>query len=270
VSLAESVAKDMGSKIVAESWLPLTMQTLVFNISRPPWNDLRVREAMYRIINRQQWLDLIWQGKGKIPAGPLSAGLAAYQLDAKQTEKYFRQDQKAARQMLDAAGFPFNKEFDMPLFNRPQDLQGGDIFKQQVAPLGIKVNVRALPAADWLSTVAGQANYDIWFAAHPSYDSPQVPLRLQTTETQNLHKIAGLRDPSVDQLIYKSETIVDPDAQIKAVKDIQLALLDKYTPMIFIDTYNAYALRYSFVQGYEINAGSTPEPMSRTEMWLDK
>src|SRR5262249_6542598 len=102
--VAETLKKDLGGKLSIDEYLSLSMVPCPANVHKPPFNDVRVREAVYRILNRQQYLDLLDGGKGKVPPGLLSAGLEEYQLDPKQTEKYFKQDPRAARQLLEAAG----------------------------------------------------------------------------------------------------------------------------------------------------------------------
>ena len=56
------------------------IKTISANATKPPWNDVRVREALYRVGNRKQYLDLIQGGLGKVPPGPLPVGLTDYQL----------------------------------------------------------------------------------------------------------------------------------------------------------------------------------------------
>jgi peptide/nickel transport system substrate-binding protein len=71
--IADTVKKDLGSKIETDEYVSLSMVTLSANATRPPLNDVRVREALYRVTNRQQYLDLLEQGKGKLTPGPFSA-----------------------------------------------------------------------------------------------------------------------------------------------------------------------------------------------------
>ena len=69
-------------------------------------------------------------------------------------------------------------------------------------------------------------------------------------------------------MIEKSEITVDKNERIKLVKDIQIALLEKYTPMIWVYNATVFQGRWRYVRDYEINPAT--HPMYRTEMWLDK
>jgi len=71
-----------------DEYLTLSMVPLSMNATRPPFKDQRVREAVYRFIDRKQFLDLLDEGRGAVPPGLLQVGMTEYQLDPKQTEKY--------------------------------------------------------------------------------------------------------------------------------------------------------------------------------------
>jgi peptide/nickel transport system substrate-binding protein len=268
VGIGDTLKRDMGSKVAVDEYLALSMLSWNANVTKPPWNDVRVRQAMYRVINRQQYLTLLEQGKGKVPVGPLPAGLTDYQLDPKQAEKYFQQDAKQAKQLLNAAGFPYDKEVEMISINRPRDNQGGEIFQQQVAPLGVKVKLVPLPLAEFLGSRIVTGNWETFIAYWPGYDSPQVPLRLQHTVTNHVHKYAGLKDPAVDKMIEQAEGTEDKTARIKLVKDIQIALLEKYTPMIYLENFNTYVARWNYLHDFQLNPATVA--MYRNEAWLDK
>ncbi len=268
VTLAEPLRRDLGDRIVMDEYLALSMQTVNANVTRPPWNDVRVREALYRVVNRQQYVDLLEQGKGQVPPGPLPIGLTEYQLDPKQTEKYFRQDARAAKQLLEAAGFDFNREFEISAINRPRDTQGAEILQQQLAQVGVKTRVVAMLLAEWLQGKIATGNWELFVAYWPGYDTPQVPLRLHHTETQHVHRYAGLKDPEIDRMIEKSEQTLDRNERIKLVKDIQIALLEKYTPMIYLQNYTVFFARWKYVRDWEVTPATLP--LYQLEAWLDR
>jgi peptide/nickel transport system substrate-binding protein len=269
-TIAEQLKKDLGARIDQDEFLSLQLTTFAANINKPPWNDVRVREAIYRLLNRQQIVDLLEGGKGKVLPGYLSLGLTEYQLDASQTEKYFKQDLKAAKQLLDAAGFPYNREVEMSAINSPRNNQGCEIFQQQASQVGIKVRITPMPFPQWLQEKMPKGDWEVWYAAHPAYDTPLVPLRLQTTKGFGQHVATGLKEPQVDAMIARSEQTLDRNERIKLVKDVQIALLDKYTPFINTHNFNVYWNRWKYLKGWEVNQGYPTQPMYRTELWLDR
>jgi peptide/nickel transport system substrate-binding protein len=267
-TIADTLKKDLSGKIEMFEFLSTAIVTLSLNATKPPFNDARVREAIYRILNRQQYVELLEGGKGKVTPGPLPVPLTEYQLEASQTDKYFKQDARAAKQLLDAAGFPYDKELDMSTLTTPRNNQGMEIFQQQASQVGIKVRLTPLPFADWIQQRVATGNWDAWYAGHPANDSPQPVLRLQHSKTYTQHVYNGLKDPAVDAMIDKSEQTLDRNERVKQVKDIQLALLDKYSPFILTHDYNDIWAHWKYIRNYELMVAT--QAMYLTEMWLDK
>jgi peptide/nickel transport system substrate-binding protein len=271
INIGKQIEKDLGNKVETTKYLSLSMNTFSANVTKAPWSDIRVREAIYRFMNRQQYVDLLDGGDGGVPPGPLSIGWAEYQLDKAQTEKYFKQDTRAAKQLLDAAGFPYDKEVEMiTIAGNARNQQACEIFQQQASQVGMKIRIVPLSVPDFLQDRVRVGNWETWIAAHPSYDTPQVALRLQHTKTQNQHQFNGLRDPAVDAMIDKSEVTVDRNERVKLVKDIQIALLEKYTPFVFLQNATSYFHRYKYLRDYEFSPAGTVHTLYRTAMWIDK
>jgi peptide/nickel transport system substrate-binding protein len=270
VDLGEQIKRQMADRVDTIEYQSLNSFCFSANVTRAPWNDIRVREAIYRFLNRQQYLDLLDKGKGVLPPGPMPVHLTEYQLNPKQTEKYFRQDLRAAKQLLDAAGFPFEKEVEMITIIGARNQQACEIFQQQAAQVGMKVRLVALRSNDFLQDRVLRGTWETWIAGRPAYDSPERDLRLQHTTTYSQHQFNGLRDPQVDVMIEKSEQMLDRNERINLIKDIQLALLEKYTPFIYLYYPIAYFHRYKYVRDYEFDPVGTLHTLYRLEMWLDR
>ena len=146
--------------------------------------------------------------------------------------------------------------------------QAAEIFQQQLSPLGVKVRIVSLPFAEWRGSRVATGNWETWFSGNPAFDTPEVPLRMQHTETFTVQVYNGLKDPQVDQMIAQSEMTLDRNARIKLVKEIQIALLERYTPYIQLYSQSVFQPRYKFVRDYELNPST--QPMYRTAMWLDR
>jgi peptide/nickel transport system substrate-binding protein len=267
-TLVDALKKDLGDKIVMDEYQSLSLFPFLMNATKPPLNDVRVREAVYRLMNRKQFLDLLDQGRGVNPPGVLAAGLTEYQLTPAQTEKYWKQDARAARQLLESAGFDFNRQYGILTLNRPKNNQGAEIFQTQAAPVGIKVHIRApVPLHEWHNLME-TGDWELAYAAMPAYDTPQKVLRFQHSNSLSAYKYTGPREPAIDSMIDKSEQTLDKNERIKLVKDIQIALLEKYTPFFLTHSFQAYIARWKYVKDYEVIASS--HTTARTEMWLDK
>jgi len=81
---------------------------LQMRTDRPPFDDVRVRQALSLAIDRQRIIDDVFEGVGVVN-GPLPAALAEWALPAAQLgegSRYYRYDPAEARRLLAAAGHP--------------------------------------------------------------------------------------------------------------------------------------------------------------------
>ncbi|MGH2587668.1 MAG: ABC transporter substrate-binding protein, partial [Dehalococcoidia bacterium] len=266
-TLADALKSEMAGKITVDEFLSTAPVALSVNTLRPPYNDVRVREAIYRILDRQKYLDLLEGGRGQVVSGPIPAGLEEYQLDPTQTEKYFKQDPRAAKQLLDAAGFPYNKEIDLSCLTTPRNTQGMEVFQQQASQVGMKVQPIAMPFAEW-GEKRRSGDWDMWYAGNPAFDSPSGWLRFNHSNSFTANRNDGLKDPAMDPVIEKSEQTLDRNERSKQIRDIQIMLLDRYAPMIITHNYNDIWAHWNFLRNYELMVST--QPLYLADMWIDK
>jgi len=142
---------------------PLIM--LDFNTKKPPFNNMKVRQAVSYAIERKFVLDNIWFGFGRLATGPISSNFKAnglYTADVKSYEVPNRIE--IANKLLDEAGMP--RGADGTRFEIVHDLtpygdewrRFGEYVQQQLGKLGIKVTLRYEDVPTWLRRV--YTNYD--------------------------------------------------------------------------------------------------------------
>ncbi len=267
-TVVDQLRRDLGPKIVIDEYLSSQVYCLWANVAKHPWRDVRAREALYRLIDRQQYLNLLEDGRGKVATGPVPPALTDYVLDARQTEQYFRQDLRAARQLLEAAGVDFNRDIEVIGVSNPRNNQGMEIFQQQASKVGLKVRPVSLPLPEWGQQRMRTGDWETSYSSLPGYETPQQIIRLQHTDPQHVWQSLGLKDPEVDRLIEKSEQTLDRNEHVKLIKDVQLALLAKYTPFIVTHSPNGYEARWAYVKNWQLEF--TRQAMYRLELWLDR
>ena len=116
-----------------------------------PWHDMRFREAIYRLTNKQQQIDLAYARKAVINQGPLQAGLDAWHIDFKTAEPYYKEDVAAAKQLLSAMNYDTSKEWVVTCSNsNASNATLAEVWQQQLARADIKLRVESIPLAEIL------------------------------------------------------------------------------------------------------------------------
>ena len=107
VQLVEPLKKRRPGLKVAE--FPSNGVNLIdMRTDKPPFNDVRVRQAVSLALDRKEIIDATFEGAGAVN-GPLPAALSEWALpiaELGEGARYYRHDPAEARRLLAAAGYP--------------------------------------------------------------------------------------------------------------------------------------------------------------------
>jgi peptide/nickel transport system substrate-binding protein len=99
--------KKSHPNMVYQDFLGNMVHAISLRNDQPPFNDVRVRRAISRAIDRQALIDAVW-GRGEL-SGALPRGLREWSLPVDQLgegAKYYQYDSQEARRLLAEAGYP--------------------------------------------------------------------------------------------------------------------------------------------------------------------
>jgi peptide/nickel transport system substrate-binding protein len=268
IEVANRLERDLGERINVFEFLTYSAFTWNMSSKREAFDDIRVREAFYRIFDPQEYIDLIQDGHAVPVPGMLPASQTEYLLDSSETEQFKRHDLDEAGRLLDAAGFNFDQTWELSSLAAPANEQGLQVMEGQLRRAGIRnfrYNIR--PAGEWIAAESNNGQYDLCVVGHPAEDTAMRMLRLNHSDTRDIIQSFNIGDPEIDEWIDRSETLMDRDEHIEAVKTVQRLLMEKYAHLAHIYTAETRQLLWSYVQDFEFNPAT--HPMYRPEMWLD-
>jgi peptide/nickel transport system substrate-binding protein len=228
--------------------------------------DDRARQAVYRSLDRQQFIDLLFSGKATLPPAMLTEALADYQLDAAETEETFRRDPAEARKLFEAAG-ALGQEWEIMYFApSAENEQACQIFQNQLRDSGLETFIAGIPSSEgFAKATAGE--WHLFAGGHPAYSSPQIIMRQQHSVSGSRFGYTGLEDAEIDALVEQSEQATDYEENVRLVKEVQRASLAKWTGYILLASRTIELLLYNHVKDWDVDPGETYFP--RTNAWLD-
>ena len=139
-----------------------TKVILAMNNQRKPLDDVRVRRAIAKAIDRQAVIDGAADGFG-VPIGSYYVrGMPGF-VDLTAVNAF---DPAGAQALLREAGVALPLQLTIKLPPTPYARAGGEIVAAQLAKVGITAKLENIEWAQWLSGVYGQKAYDLTLIAH--------------------------------------------------------------------------------------------------------
>ncbi len=223
----------------------------IFNTTRPPLDDVRVRKALSMTVDRKTLVSTVTQGGEKPAAAFTPPGTPGYRPG---TRLHLPFDPENARLLLAAAGFPEGKGFPklQLLYNNQQQHRKIAEAVQNMwnKHLNVKVELVNQEWKVYLRSVR-EGSFDIaragWFG---DYLDPNTFLDLLTSYNDNNH--SGWHNPHYDQLIEAAKLTPFRQQRMKLLLDAETFLLENM-PVLPMYVYSSKRLVRPEVRNWTLN-----------------
>jgi peptide/nickel transport system substrate-binding protein len=222
ISMNATQAQTLKAQIPELQWAQegTAQQSITFNVTRAPWNNVKVRQAISMALDRQGFINTALLGFGR-----LEATSRVWFSDAAPSDDDLRAANNgnvtAARELLAAAGYP--NGFDGgQLLVAPGT--GGDEQPAWIADQ-LKRNLNIALVLDHPEYAIGydrfqKSDFGISYGVYArSYSDPDDYLyaRYRTGAARNY---SNCSDPELDQMLDRQRTLVDTAQRNALIKDI--------------------------------------------------
>jgi peptide/nickel transport system substrate-binding protein len=221
-TVPEDVSKDEGLEVYRT---PLSAAVMTFfNNSRPPLNDVNIRQALVSGIDRTPLADMTPYARDLVD-GPLLRNQLGYDPAIKQLS--YNPD--AANQLLDKAGWTrggggqrFKDGKPLLLNLSSQDsmeyTQTAQYLQQQWNKIGVKVNVRYYPAEDLQRSVISGHDYDMLLYGISLGVDPDIFAYWDSTQasisSQGRLNLSEYKSTAADQALEAGRTRLEPSLRV--------------------------------------------------------
>ena len=211
---------------------------LDFNTRKPPFDNVKVRQAVSYAINRKFIVDNIWFGFGKPATGPINSNFAATGIYTSDVTNYNVPDGVArANKLLDEAGFPrkdggvrFEIIHDLTPYGEEWQ-RFGEYVQQALGQVGIKASLRYEDVATWLKRV--YTDYDFQLTSNFLYNLPDPVLGVHREYHSEMIKkgtvfvnATGWSSPRTDELMNLAAIEGDPKKRIDEYHEFQKLVVE--------------------------------------------
>ena len=195
------------------------VQALYINNDVKPFDDVRVRQAMYYAIDVQEIIDLVCDGAG-VPTGT-SMYPAFKKYFVAELADVYRRDLDKARQLLADAGHPNGFEMTITVpSNYTQHVETGLVLAQQLADVGITARVEEVTWEVWVSDVYKGRNYQTTVSGIAASDMTAREM-LERYTTPHGKNFINFSDEEFDSVVAQAVSTMDREEQVELYKQAQ-------------------------------------------------
>ncbi|MPY80599.1 MAG: hypothetical protein GEV04_19550 [Actinophytocola sp.] len=219
------------------------IMTVTFNLDRPIFTDVDTRRAIAHALDRQQYLDRVQFGQGKVAEAPISSGISF--AHAENLDDMPVHDPARAEQLLDAAGWVREGDgtrvangvdgvkdgtplaFDF--LHYPNFADYGELFRAQLRAIGAEVELRPLESTVFVEKVFTERDFDTNVISYCNGTDPEIGVKRMYLSSNigpvPFSNAAGYRNPEVDRLFDEARTTIGDDERKAAYQRLQEAIV---------------------------------------------
>ena len=245
--LISNVSADQISELIAAPGVKIQKvlgfrKMLVILPASGPTLDIRVRKALNYAVDKQLIVDTILQGYAEVAAGAVHIKIPGHNPDVKP----YPYDPNEAKRLLAEAGYP--EGFEMDLYHTvgtfPKDKETAEAIAGQLSAIGLKVKPVSMEWGAFKETVVSVPPGEAPGMAYMRYGNALGdPSELYTWALWSEGNWMEITDPTLDEMIGKTEVTLDQDARIEMFKEMEKYTRDELVPWIFLfDLENVFGL----------------------------
>lgn len=220
----EAIKKDANVQILEQPGLNIGY--LAYNTTKKPFDDVKVRRAVNKAINKKAIIDAVYLTSGVAATNPIPPTMWSYN----ETIKDDPFDPEAARKELAEAGYPNGLEIDlwaMPVQRpyNPNAKRIAELMQADLAKVGIKAEIKSFEWGEYRKRLqAGEHQTGMfgWTGDNGDPDNFLHTLLGCDASKNNGGNVAKFCYQPFDELVTKAKTITDQAEREKLYRQAQV------------------------------------------------
>jgi peptide/nickel transport system substrate-binding protein len=241
-----------GTDLVYSEKPGLAYRYIQLNVKKAPLDNLAIRQAFALAIDRETINKAVFFNAGQPAYQAIPPSSFAFDPDFKANSP---RDVEKAKALVAQSGIP-NPTFSAMVTNTPEDKQLAEVFKEELADVGITLNIELIEFATQLDRALKEefdANILQW-SGRPDPDG-NIYNYVHSKGSGNRSQYAN---PEVDRLLDQTRLVSDQAERKKLYAQINKILTDE-SPMIYVQHRPEVKVMSKAVQGFVHN----PDGMMR-------
>jgi peptide/nickel transport system substrate-binding protein len=203
---------------------------LMLNTTRPPFDNVKVRQAAFLAIDRDFLLKNVWFGTGTVGVSSFDNRIKWAYNPAIDYSKLYPYDPARARTLLDEAGLKpgvdgMRATIHLVLpSDAPDRVQAAEALKRMWGAVGLNVAIDTLERTAEVKRAFVDRDFDVTFQGYTSYGDPALGIA-RTYVSSSIGKPfgnpSGYANPEVDKLFEAGQNATQPEDRAKPYRAVQ-------------------------------------------------
>ena len=239
--LTSTQVAQLGDEFNIEEGTMNLVQAMYLNNAVAPFDDVRVRQALCYAIDRQQILDLAFDGYGSLIGSSMYPAFGKYFDDS--LTNYYTYDVEKAKALLADAGYPdgFAMTITVPSNYQPH-LDTAQVIVEQLKQVGITAEILPVTWESWLNdTYMGRQFQATVVGVDASTMTARALLERFTSTAGN--NFINYNNAEYDALFQAAIAAADDAAQTAAYKQAEANLTENAANVYIQDLADLVAIR---------------------------
>ncbi|MCZ6769702.1 MAG: extracellular solute-binding protein [Acidobacteria bacterium] len=218
---------------------PLGIQGLAFNMRRIPFDDIRIRKALFHLFNREQLVEKLMYNEYELQHSYYSGGI--YENPNNPKISY---DPELALKILAEAGWRNRDErgrlvkqgqpLELELLYRSQTSERIlTVYQEDLRKVGISLNLRLVTPETGFKLVM-ERQFDMfsmaWTAS--SFPDPETSWHSSLADVDNTNNITGVKSSRLDEITDAYDRMFELEERIGAIQEVDGILANLYPYML--------------------------------------
>ncbi|MGH2453303.1 MAG: ABC transporter substrate-binding protein [bacterium] len=210
---------------------------IAFNVTKAPFNNKRVRQALNYAVNKELIVRTIMNGTARVSDAPIGPGIQGYTRIMS-----YEYDVDRARQLLREAGFPsgFRAQFHHPVARYIEDAQIAVAVQAMLRRVGVELELVPMDIGTLVTFVnkpPAEATHQMymlgWGTATGDADYGLINLFHRSTWAPNGFNRGYYQNPQVDSLIDRARATFEQEDRNRFYRQAMEIIMDD-APWIFL------------------------------------
>ncbi|MCX6022978.1 MAG: ABC transporter substrate-binding protein [Chloroflexi bacterium] len=243
---------------------------LGLRLDQPPFNDLNVRKAVSKVMDRQDIIDTVYLGDGHMNFTHFQITDPKFVLPMEKVAPYYKRDVAEAKKLMAASAYPNGYDIEIAVSNGFGQVMftGTELIAGWLKEIGINAKIKNIERAAYNSDILTEGKFQhAYYGPIPGYGDVDGQLKA-AYHSKGQKNVFRVKDAELDKLIDEQGVQFDQTKRQQILWKIQERLLDNVDGVFLFASLTQEGL-HPWIKNYHRSAARYGDRVFRT-VWLDQ